>query len=108
MASASRLFVIYFVTILVVQSYVQIAEIGASTAVALQESEINRRVPKTIDCNAACERRCAKASRHKMCLRACGTCCARCNCVPPGTSGNEDTCPCYATITTHGQRHKCP
>ncbi|XP_042502927.1 gibberellin-regulated protein 1-like isoform X2 [Macadamia integrifolia] len=62
----------------------------------------------TIDCAAACTARCRLASRQRLCHRACGTCCARCNCVPPGTSGNEDVCPCYATMTTHGGRHKCP
>ncbi|KAK3424916.1 hypothetical protein EUGRSUZ_F01655 [Eucalyptus grandis] len=60
------------------------------------------------DCGAACATRCRLTSRRKMCKRACGTCCARCNCVPPGTSGNEDVCPYYATMTTHGGRHKCP
>ncbi|KAL2894834.1 Snakin-2 [Bienertia sinuspersici] len=60
------------------------------------------------DCGVACEARCSLASRQKMCLRACGTCCARCKCVPPGTYGNEDVCPCYATMTTHDGRHKCP
>ncbi|XP_010256373.2 PREDICTED: gibberellin-regulated protein 2-like [Nelumbo nucifera] len=61
-----------------------------------------------IDCSSACDYRCSKASRHKMCIRACNTCCERCNCVPPGTSGNCDVCPCYANMTTHGGRHKCP
>ncbi|KAK9270260.1 hypothetical protein L1049_025837 [Liquidambar formosana] len=61
-----------------------------------------------IDCKSKCDYRCSKASRHKMCIRACNTCCKRCNCVPPGTSGNQDVCPCYANMTTHGGRHKCP
>ncbi|KAI3407909.1 uncharacterized protein J3R85_020631 [Psidium guajava] len=61
-----------------------------------------------IDCGSRCNYRCSKSSRHKMCIRACNTCCQRCNCVPPGTSGNEDVCPCYANMTTHGGRHKCP
>ncbi|CAN1824481.1 SN2 [Linum perenne] len=60
------------------------------------------------DCGNACEVRCALASRHKVCLRACGTCCERCHCVPPGTSGNYDACPCYANMTTHDGRRKCP
>ncbi|KAK9271099.1 hypothetical protein L1049_026688 [Liquidambar formosana] len=64
--------------------------------------------PKKIDCGAACSARCQLTKRPHLCKRACGTCCARCNCVPPGTSGNEDVCPCYATMTTHGGRHKCP
>ncbi|CAL1355601.1 unnamed protein product [Linum trigynum] len=61
-----------------------------------------------MDCGRACKARCRLASRHKMCIRACGTCCSRCNCVPPGTSGNRDVCPCYARMTTHGGRLKCP
>ncbi|OVA10905.1 Gibberellin regulated protein [Macleaya cordata] len=61
-----------------------------------------------IDCPSACNYRCSKASRHKICIRACNTCCQRCNCVPPGTSGNKDVCPCYANMTTHGGKKKCP
>ncbi|KAK1316532.1 Gibberellin-regulated protein 2 [Acorus calamus] len=61
-----------------------------------------------IDCGAKCEYRCSEASRHNMCIRACNTCCDRCHCVPPGTSGHENVCPCYANMTTHGGRHKCP
>ncbi|KAG5033808.1 hypothetical protein AAZX31_04G023600 [Glycine max] len=61
-----------------------------------------------IDCNAACAARCRLASRQRMCHRACGTCCRRCNCVPPGTSGNQEVCPCYASLRTHGGRRKCP
>ncbi|OVA01539.1 Gibberellin regulated protein [Macleaya cordata] len=61
-----------------------------------------------INCKAACARRCSKSSRKKVCTRACGTCCARCHCVPPGTYGNKNACPCYAKLTTHGHRPKCP
>ncbi|XP_027149826.1 snakin-2-like isoform X2 [Coffea eugenioides] len=61
-----------------------------------------------IDCKSACDARCAETKRRNLCKRACGTCCERCHCVPPGTSGNEDVCPCYANMTTHGGRHKCP
>ena len=60
------------------------------------------------DCGAACTARCQLSSRPNLCKRACGTCCARCSCVPPGTSGNRDVCPCYATMTTHGGKLKCP
>ncbi|CAA6661578.1 unnamed protein product [Spirodela intermedia] len=63
---------------------------------------------RQVDCGRACSARCRKASRWRMCTRACGTCCRRCNCVPPGTAGNRDVCPCYAKMTTHGGRLKCP
>ncbi|ESW15645.1 hypothetical protein PHAVU_007G089800 [Phaseolus vulgaris] len=61
-----------------------------------------------IDCDGKCKYRCGKAERYKMCIRACNSCCERCNCVPPGTSGNQDLCPCYAALTTHGGKLKCP
>ncbi|KAL4285314.1 hypothetical protein GQ457_16G013090 [Hibiscus cannabinus] len=65
--------------------------------------------PQTkIDCGGACAARCRLSSRPHLCKRACGTCCARCNCVPPGTAGNQEMCPCYASLTTHGGRRKCP
>ncbi|PSS31256.1 Snakin-2 like [Actinidia chinensis var. chinensis] len=69
---------------------------------------ISRSLLQKIDCGGACKERCKLSSRQNLCKRACGTCCQRCNCVPPGTSGNQDACPCYATLTTHGGRKKCP
>ncbi|XP_010268691.1 PREDICTED: gibberellin-regulated protein 1-like [Nelumbo nucifera] len=64
--------------------------------------------PPSIDCGVACAARCKLSSRPRLCKRACGTCCYRCKCVPPGTSGNLEACPCYANMTTHGNRRKCP
>nr|KYP74860.1 Snakin-2 [Cajanus cajan] len=61
-----------------------------------------------IDCKGACGARCRLSSRPRLCQRACGTCCRRCNCVPPGTAGNQEVCPCYASLTTHGGKRKCP
>ncbi|KAJ7953122.1 Gibberellin-regulated protein 2 [Quillaja saponaria] len=65
-------------------------------------------LPQKIDCGEACEVRCKLSSRPRLCNRACGTCCAKCSCVPPGTSGNHGVCPCYASLTTHNQTRKCP
>ncbi|XP_038996092.1 snakin-2-like [Hibiscus syriacus] len=64
--------------------------------------------PKKIDCGGACAARCLLSSRPHLFKRACGTCCARCNCVPPGTAGNQEICSCYASLTTHGRKRKCP
>ncbi|KAK6136677.1 hypothetical protein DH2020_029584 [Rehmannia glutinosa] len=64
--------------------------------------------PKKIDCGGACAVRCKLSGRPNLCKRACGTCCARCNCVPPGTYGNTQACPCYAKLTTRGNKPKCP
>ncbi|KAI0512397.1 hypothetical protein KFK09_013036 [Dendrobium nobile] len=62
-----------------------------------------------LDCAGLCGVRCSRHSRPNVCQRACGTCCERCGCVPPGTFGNRDLCgPCYANMTTHANRTKCP
>ncbi|XP_022137473.1 snakin-2-like [Momordica charantia] len=69
----------------------------------------NRRLMRFIDCGGSCKRRCGAHSRPKLCIRACGTCCARCRCVPPGTSGNREVCGrCYTGMTTHHNKTKCP
>ncbi|KAF3796381.1 Gibberellin-regulated protein 9 [Nymphaea thermarum] len=77
----------------------------------LQLAEVRRHersLLQTIDCAEACSVRCSKASRQKRCEFECGSCCKRCNCVPPGTYGNKEACPCYASITTHGGKPNCP
>ncbi|XP_057780790.1 gibberellin-regulated protein 14-like [Salvia miltiorrhiza] len=62
-----------------------------------------------VDCGGLCKNRCSLHSRPNRCLRACGTCCARCKCVPPGTFGNREVCgTCYTNMTTHGNMSKCP
>ncbi|KAH9307616.1 hypothetical protein KI387_035527, partial [Taxus chinensis] len=63
--------------------YAEAAQTAEYKSFGLQTNGVYRRILQTIDCEAACTGRCEKASRTKMCLRACGTCCARCNCVPP-------------------------
>ncbi|KAK4772721.1 hypothetical protein SAY86_014496 [Trapa natans] len=61
------------------------------------------------DCTRLCGNRCSQHSRIKLCMRACTTCCSRCQCVPPGTYGNRELCgKCYTDMTTHGNRVKCP
>ncbi|XP_010535183.1 PREDICTED: gibberellin-regulated protein 9 isoform X3 [Tarenaya hassleriana] len=74
-----------------------------------QTAAFGRRTHRpTFKCGKACERRCRESSRKKVCYRACGTCCLRCGCVPPGTSGHTNTCPCYASLRTHANKPKCP
>ncbi|KAI6688351.1 hypothetical protein NL676_025179 [Syzygium grande] len=82
--------------------------VEAADATEVTEDSVESYAAEKIDCGVACAARCRLASRQKMCKRACGTCCARCNCVPLGTAGNRDVCHCYATMTTHGGRLKCP
>ncbi|RVW47193.1 gibberellin-regulated protein 11-like [Vitis riparia] len=68
-----------------------------------------RRLLPFLDCGGLCKERCSLHSRPNVCTRACGTCCVRCKCVPPGTYGNREMCgTCYTEMTTHGNKPKCP
>ncbi|THF96091.1 hypothetical protein TEA_007440 [Camellia sinensis var. sinensis] len=74
-----------------------------------EEGRLNRGVFGDADCGGLCKGRCSAHSRPNVCNRACGTCCVRCKCVPPGTSGNREMCgSCYTDMTTHGNKTKCP
>ncbi|CAL0300647.1 unnamed protein product [Lupinus luteus] len=46
------------------------------------------------DCGGKCDYRCSESS-DKDCKTNCIFCCGKCNCVPSGTSGNRQECPCY-------------
>ncbi|XP_057435062.1 gibberellin-regulated protein 11-like isoform X2 [Lotus japonicus] len=87
-------------------SFILLHLVHADQAVPAQADQVS--LLQDIDCDGACAARCSKASRQRLCHRACGTCCRRCHCVPPGTSGHQEVCPCYASLTTHGGRKKCP
>ncbi|ESW25671.1 hypothetical protein PHAVU_003G055500 [Phaseolus vulgaris] len=68
-----------------------------------------RKLLSFVDCGERCKVRCSLESRPKICTRACGTCCSRCKCVPPGPYGNREVCgKCYTDMTTHGNKPKCP
>ncbi|KAL5706984.1 hypothetical protein ACHQM5_025087 [Ranunculus cassubicifolius] len=52
--------------------------------------------------------KCAKAGMRDRCLNYCGICCQECNCVPSGTYGNKDECPCYRDMKNSKGKDKCP
>nr|QLH55394.1 snakin 4 [Allium cepa]QLH55398.1 snakin 4 [Allium cepa] len=59
-------------------------------------------------CDSKCKVRCSKAGVQDRCLKYCGICCAKCNCVPSGTYGNKDECPCYRDMVSSKNKPKCP
>ncbi|KAK7376086.1 hypothetical protein VNO78_34938 [Psophocarpus tetragonolobus] len=71
-------------------------------------TSLAKAISSSYDCGVACEGRCKLSSRPRLCKRACGSCCEVCKCVPSGTYGNIDTCPCYANLTTRNHIPKCP
>ncbi|GLJ16009.1 hypothetical protein SUGI_0265200 [Cryptomeria japonica] len=61
-----------------------------------------------IDCSNACGKRCAVAGVKDRCLNYCNVCCKECQCVPSGTYGHKDECPCYRDKKNSKGKAKCP
>ncbi|XP_057973073.1 peamaclein-like [Malania oleifera] len=59
-------------------------------------------------CDTKCEERCSKAGVKDRCLKYCGICCEECHCVPSGTYGHKDECPCYRDKKNSKGKPKCP
>ncbi|KZV19780.1 gibberellin-regulated protein 10 [Dorcoceras hygrometricum] len=60
-------------------------------------------------CDDKCAVRCSKAGLRDRCLKYCGICCVACDeCVPSGTYGNKDECPCYRDMKNSKGNPKCP
>ncbi|CAH8264283.1 unnamed protein product [Arabidopsis lyrata] len=60
------------------------------------------------ECPKACEIRCSATSHKKPCLFYCNKCCSKCLCVPSGTYGHKEECPCYDNWRTKEGGPKCP
>ncbi|XP_057835879.2 protein RSI-1-like isoform X6 [Cryptomeria japonica] len=59
-------------------------------------------------CMPACSNRCSATHHVNACMYFCQYCCAKCLCVPPGTYGNKESCPCYNNMKTKEGGPKCP
>ncbi|KAL6997598.1 hypothetical protein U1Q18_007725 [Sarracenia purpurea var. burkii] len=60
------------------------------------------------ECAPRCVERCSKTAYKKPCMFFCQKCCSKCLCVPPGTYGNKELCPCYNNWKTKTGGPKCP
>ncbi|KAL1190623.1 Gibberellin-regulated protein 12 [Cardamine amara subsp. amara] len=60
------------------------------------------------ECPKACAVRCSATSHKKPCLFYCNYCCKKCLCVPSGTYGHKEECPCYNNWKTEEGKPKCP
>ncbi|GMP48533.1 hypothetical protein CsSME_00015852 [Camellia sinensis var. sinensis] len=61
-----------------------------------------------VECPAACAKRCSATSHLNNCLMFCNLCCDKCLCVPSGTYGHKEECPCYNNWKTKKGGPKCP
>ncbi|CAN6695254.1 unnamed protein product [Malus baccata var. baccata] len=59
-------------------------------------------------CGAACDYRCSETSHKNPCIEFCSMCCHKCLCVPSGTYGHKEECPCYDNWKTKEGGPKCP
>ncbi|KAF1867663.1 hypothetical protein Lal_00050096 [Lupinus albus] len=60
------------------------------------------------ECSGACDYRCSETHHQKPCLLYCNQCCQTCLCVPSGTNGHKEECPCYNNWKTQEGKPKCP
>uniref|UniRef100_A0A0E0QVP0 Gibberellin regulated protein n=1 Tax=Oryza rufipogon TaxID=4529 RepID=A0A0E0QVP0_ORYRU len=60
------------------------------------------------ECPGKCSYRCSATSHTTVCMTYCNYCCERCLCVPSGTYGNKEECPCYNNMKTQEGKPKCP
>jgi len=60
------------------------------------------------ECAPKCDYRCSATMYKKACLTYCNLCCAKCLCVPSGTYGNKQECPCYNNWKNKNGGPKCP
>nr|CAD10104.1 gibberellin induced protein 3 [Petunia x hybrida] len=111
---AGKLSIILFVLLVVL-----LAQNQVSMAKMVLDAKVQRRGNDQIygvsqgslhpqDCQPKCTYRCSKTSFKKPCMFFCQKCCAKCLCVPAGTYGNKQTCPCYNNWKTKEGGPKCP
>ncbi|KAJ8761305.1 hypothetical protein K2173_001361 [Erythroxylum novogranatense] len=74
----------------------------------LVEASSYRSKLRPSECNGSCTYRCSATSHKKPCMFFCLKCCSKCLCVPPGTYGNKQVCPCYNNWKTKEGGPKCP
>eukprot|EP00261_Vitis_vinifera_P016850 XP_010646211.1 PREDICTED: gibberellin-regulated protein 12 [Vitis vinifera] len=60
------------------------------------------------ECPKACNYRCSDTQYLNACLEFCNLCCQKCLCVPSGTYGHKEECPCYNNWKTKEGGPKCP
>ncbi|XP_077229631.1 peamaclein-like [Tasmannia lanceolata] len=60
------------------------------------------------DCPNKCAYRCSATAHKEPCMHFCVMCCTKCLCVPSGTYGHKEECPCYNEWKSKKGKPKCP
>ncbi|GAB2218413.1 hypothetical protein Droror1_Dr00001636 [Drosera rotundifolia] len=94
---------------------VLVAEHQASSEVLASAQDLKQQLYGTTEgslhpqeCGSRCNTRCSATAFKKPCKFFCQKCCAKCLCVPAGTYGNKQMCPCYNNWKTKRGTPKCP
>ncbi|XP_076883245.1 peamaclein-like [Bidens hawaiensis] len=93
MAGFQLNFIVFFVASMTI---IQLSTAGGEGSVSIQ------------NCSGACAYRCSATHHRGNCIDTCNDCCGKCLCVPSGTYGNKDECPCYRDMRTQEGQPKCP
>ncbi|CAN1306851.1 Protein RSI-1 [Linum perenne] len=96
MAATTKSFTILLLLAVALAFAVQISYVGGEGSLTVAQ------------CPAACDVRCSATSHKKPCKFFCNKCCMTCLCVPSGTYGNKEECPCYNNWKTKKGGPKCP
>ncbi|KAL1323300.1 hypothetical protein HN51_033641 [Arachis hypogaea] len=86
----------FFLLFLVMSFVIQVAHGGGEGSLTPEQ------------CGDACDYRCSDTQYLKACLTYCNLCCQKCLCVPSGTYGHKEECPCYNDWKTKRGGPKCP
>ncbi|KAI3839879.1 hypothetical protein MKW98_010184 [Papaver atlanticum] len=87
----------------------QVSAVGLGSYAALLRKYYGPGTVKPAQCPGRCATRCSKTKhRFDFCYAGCMSCCHSCKCVPPGTAGYREVCPCYGLKKTKKGGPKCP
>ncbi|KAJ6700077.1 GIBBERELLIN-REGULATED PROTEIN 13 [Salix purpurea] len=100
--SIDVIFPLVLLLLLIVENYANITEAPTPQP----QPNTNSNLPSSVDLAALID-----APRQPSRSHACSSarkCCAKCLCVPAGTYGNKQSCPCYNNWKTKRGGPKCP
>ncbi|XP_021772139.1 protein GAST1-like [Chenopodium quinoa] len=111
MAMSRNLSLLLYVTLMLIaltanQAYCQSSQPQTQSGHSLYGASQGSLHPQ--ECGPRCTMRCSATAYKKPCLFFCNKCCDKCLCVPPGTYGNKQLCPCYNNWKTKRGGPKCP
>ncbi|XP_006649745.1 peamaclein-like [Oryza brachyantha] len=98
----------FFSTILLLLALALVAEVSGSTNGGPYQLTSAEGSVSIQECPQKCDYRCSATKHREPCLKYCNICCQKCLCVPSGTYGHKEECPCYNNMKSSQGNPKCP